>query len=258
MKSPQDDRKDRGCEEAGVGSGGTSSGSCLQNSNAYPALWSASHPAYQFDFAACSGATAGTVQSTQLTAITAGTTLITVTAGGDPGFLPLMAACSIPTPKGDLVCGAAALVAQAAINRLVEPSLEGLYAAIKTRAASVGDSAAQLIVLGYPDFFPDNLLCVTSDSVEQAVINKTIDVLDAAIAKAADATAGTTFVDVRPAFAAHELCSRASWLNGSSSITQSPHSIQTRLGKHRDMRQPWQPSPDNQLQPLVEPQPSQT
>jgi hypothetical protein len=69
-----------------------------------------------------------------------------------------MTACSIPTPKGDLVCGAAALVAQAAINRLVEPSLEGLYSATKTRAASVGDSAARLIVLGYPDFFPDNLL----------------------------------------------------------------------------------------------------
>jgi hypothetical protein len=48
----------------------------------------------------------------------------------------------------------------------------------------------------------------------QADINKTIDVLDAAIAKAAGATAGTTFVDVRPAFAAHELCSQASWLNG--------------------------------------------
>jgi len=199
---------------AGVGSGGTSSGTCLQNSNAYPARWSASHPAYQFTFAACSGATPGTVQSTQLAAITAGTTLITVTAGGDPGFVPLMASCSIPTPRGDLLCAAAALVAQAAINGLVEPNLKSLYAAIRARASSVGDSTAQLIVLGYPDFFPDNLLCGLSDFAEQVQINKTIDVLDAAIAKAAGTSTGTAFVDVRPAFAAHELCSQTPWLNG--------------------------------------------
>jgi N-acetylneuraminic acid mutarotase len=200
---------------AGVGSGGTSSGgTCLRNSNAYPALWSTSHSAYQTTSAACSGATAGTVQSTQLQAITAGTTLITVTAGGDPGFVPLMASCSVPTPRGDLVCSAAALVAQAAINKVIEPNLESLYAAIRARSASVGDSTARLIVLGYPDFFAGNLLCVTSDSSEQAAINKTINVLDTAIAKAASATTGTTYVDVRPAFAAHELCSQTPWLNG--------------------------------------------
>jgi hypothetical protein len=89
-----------------------------------------------------------------------------------------------------------------------------LYAAIRARAASVGNSTARLIVLGYPDFFAGNLLCVTSDSSEQADINKTIDVLDAAIAKAAGVTTETTFVDVRPAFAAHELCSQTPWLNG--------------------------------------------
>jgi N-acetylneuraminic acid mutarotase len=200
---------------AGVGSGGTSSGgACLQNSNAYPAVWSASHPTYNFTFAACSGATTDTVQSTQLPDITAGTTLITVTAGGDPGFVPLMAACLVPTPKGNTVCDAATLIALAAINLVIEPKLKNLYAAIKARVASVGDPTAQLIVLGYPDFFPENLLCGTSDYDEQVDINNAINALDGAIAKAAAATTGTTFVDVRSAFASHELCSQTPWLIG--------------------------------------------
>ena len=143
-------------------SGGTSSdGKCLQNTDAYPDLWSASHPAYQFTFAACSGATANDVQSSQLTAIAAGMMLITVTAGGDPGFVPYIIACGVPTTKGDLACAAATIVAQAAIKAVVEPELEHLYAAVRSRAASVGASAAQLVVFGYPDFFPDNLLCQT-------------------------------------------------------------------------------------------------
>jgi hypothetical protein len=45
-------------------------------------------------------------------------------------------------------------------------------------------------------------------------MNKTNDMLEAAIAKAASANPGTTFVDVRPAFAAYELCTQAPWLNG--------------------------------------------
>jgi hypothetical protein len=200
---------------AGVGSGGTSSdGTCLQNSNAYPAVWSASHPAYKFTFAACSEATTDMVQSMQVPDITASTTLITVTVGGDPGFVPLMAACLVPTPKGNTACDTATLIALAAINLVIEPKLKNLYAAIKARAASVGDPTAQLIVLDYPDLFPENLLCGTSDYDEQVDINNAIDALDAAIAKAAAGTAGTTFVDVRPTFSAHELCSQAPWLIG--------------------------------------------
>jgi hypothetical protein len=197
---------------AGVGSGGTSSGTCLQNANAYPAVWAASHPAYQFTFAACTKATIATVQSMQLAEITAGTTLITVTAGGNPYFVPYIASCSVPTLRGDLFCKSVSLAAQTLINASLEPQLEGLYTAIKAKAASVGAAAAPLIVLGYPDFFPGSLLCGLSDLAEQADVNKTIDVLDAAIAKAAAAT-GAAFTDVRPAFAAHELCSQSPWLN---------------------------------------------
>jgi N-acetylneuraminic acid mutarotase len=202
---------------AGVGSGGTSSGGgCLKNTNAYPEVWSASHPAYKFTFAACSGKSPADIQSSQLKFITAGTTLITITAGGDPAFVPYMIACSLPTPTGDGECAAATRIAQAAITGVIEPNLKSLYAAIRARAASFGDSTAQLIVFGYPDFFPDNLLCQTSDFFEQSDVNQTIDALDTAIAKAASATTETTFVDVRPAFAAHKLCTQNPWLNGIS------------------------------------------
>jgi hypothetical protein len=202
---------------AGLGSGGASSGTCLQNSNAYPALWSASHPAYQFTFAACSGATIATVQSTQLTAITAGTTLITLTAGGNPLFVSILGTCLVPAALGDLLCSEVNLLAQAIINRSLGAGLSGLYAAIRAQAATAGDPTAQLIVFGYPDFFQLSLSCglaLPFDSVKEAAMNRTVDVLDAAIAKAADASARTTFVDIRPAFATHELCSQAPWLNG--------------------------------------------
>jgi hypothetical protein len=111
---------------SGLGSGGTSSGgNCLRNANAYPEVWIASHPAYQFNFAACSGATPATVQSMQLTAITAGTTLITLTAGGNPFFVGLVSVCSV---LADAACAAANLTFQALINGPFEASLSSLYA----------------------------------------------------------------------------------------------------------------------------------
>jgi hypothetical protein len=192
---------------AGVGSGGTS-GACGQKSNAYPVLWAASHPAYQFTFAACSEASVDAVASGQLKEIPAGATLVTITVGGDPYFAFYIALCSVPTAQADRLCSLASQAAQAYASNFLEASLVGLYASILARAPS-----ARIITLGYPDFFPGNALCGGSDHSEQADVNKTIDVLDAAIAKAATAT-GSTFVDVRLAFAAHELCTQAPWLTG--------------------------------------------
>lgn len=53
----------------------------------------------------------------------------------------------------------------------------------------------------YPNFYQNVGTCGFTDAAQQADVNNTINVLDAAIANAVGASAGTTFVDVRSAFA---------------------------------------------------------
>jgi lysophospholipase L1-like esterase len=206
---------------AGVGSGGTSSGgACLRNSNAYPAVWEASHPTYALNPVACSGATAADVlPQKQLNAITPGTTLITLSAGGnDVGFAGVVAACSVPTKLGDLLCDAANNHARSEISSNqkngLKVTLSSLYVAIRQKAGAVGAPTAKLVVFGYPDFYQGKGTCGSSDATQQADINRTIDLLDSVIADIASTSTLTAFVDPRPAFAAHALCSQSPWLNG--------------------------------------------
>lgn len=199
---------------AGVGSGGgVSGGRCLQNGNAYPAVWSASHPDDKFIFKACSGGTTASIKRDQLRYITSGTTLITITAGGnDVWFVPVISACSIPSE--DTECYLATQLAQHQILGPLATDLSGLFAAIRATAASAGAPNARLIVFDYPHFFQGSGMCGPADVIQQLDINQTIDVLDAVIAKAAGASAGTTFDDIRGAFTGHELCSKNPWLGG--------------------------------------------
>jgi hypothetical protein len=208
---------------AGVGSGGaTLNSTCLTNVNAYPEVWLESHLQDQIHFAACSGSSSASIDANQLTAITSGTTLITLTAGGDDNnvfgtnmFLTTVVACSIPGRVGDRLCALAENADLVSIAGPVHSSLNGLYRDIVTKAASVGAASARFIVFDYPDFFQERGTCGLSDVVEQTDINTVIDALDATIAKLAVAD-GATFVDVRRSFASHELCSKAPWLNGIS------------------------------------------
>src|SRR6201999_4580920 len=67
---------------SGVGAGSTS-GSCSQSPNAYPALWAKANAPASFTFAACSGATTTDVINTQLSSLSAATTLVSITIGGN-------------------------------------------------------------------------------------------------------------------------------------------------------------------------------
>src|SRR5580698_1148537 len=78
---------------SGVGAG-DESGSCDQSPNAYGPLWAAANSAASFTFAACSGATTSTVISGQLSSLSAATTLVSITVGGnDAGFSSIMENC---------------------------------------------------------------------------------------------------------------------------------------------------------------------
>lgn len=201
---------------AGVGSGGLpfdSDRGCLRNNNAYPAVWHANHPDDMFTFVACSSGTTASIRKSQLKSITPGTTLITITAGGnDVWFVPVIIACSIPS--ADTECGAATQLAQNQVRGPLARDLSSLLALIRATTVSAGAPNARLVVFDYPHFFQGTGICGPTDFIQQRDINKTIDVLDDMIAKVAGASAGTTFDDIRGAFAGHELCTKQPWLNG--------------------------------------------
>ena len=78
---------------SGVGAG-NESGSCDQSPHAYGPLWTSANSPTSFTFAACSGATTSSVISSQLSTLSASTTLVSITIGGnDAGFSSIMESC---------------------------------------------------------------------------------------------------------------------------------------------------------------------
>jgi lysophospholipase L1-like esterase len=121
---------------SGVGAGGTS-GSCAQSPNAYPALWTKANSPASFTFAACSGARASDVISSQLSSLTASTTLVSITIGGnDSGFSSIMETCVL---KSTSSCESAV----AAGEKYVNSTLPGqLNTTLADMPSSPGTSSA--------------------------------------------------------------------------------------------------------------------
>ena len=81
---------------SGLGAGAmiSSSGSCDRSTNAFSQLWASANAPASFVSVACSGATTSTVISTQLPALSASTTLVSIVIGGnDVGFSATMETC---------------------------------------------------------------------------------------------------------------------------------------------------------------------
>jgi len=81
---------------SGVGAGSytSSSGSCDRSTNAYSQLWANANSPASYVSVACSGATTSSVISSQLSALSASTTLVSITVGGnDIGFSSVMETC---------------------------------------------------------------------------------------------------------------------------------------------------------------------
>jgi lysophospholipase L1-like esterase len=77
----------------GAGSYG-SSGSCDRSANAYPQQWANANDPASFSFVACAGATTSDVINSQVSSLSASTTLVSITIGGnDVGFSTVMATC---------------------------------------------------------------------------------------------------------------------------------------------------------------------
>jgi lysophospholipase L1-like esterase len=194
---------------SGVGAGDyiSSSGSCDRSTNAYPEQWAdANHPA-SFASDACSNATTASVVSSQLSALSSRTTLVSITIGGnDVGFTTVMATCVLlPTSS----CLSAVSAAETLVANVLPGSLNTTLQAIRQDAPN-----ARIVVLGYPDFYDlsKSSSCIGLSTADRTALNQGANELDSALATAA-AHNGDTFAAVQSAFAGHELCDSGSWLH---------------------------------------------
>lgn len=205
---------------SGVGSGSYigSSGNCLRSTLAYSQLWANAHAPASYVSVACSGAKTTDVNANQLSALNSGTTLVSISIGGnDLGFAGIMEDCvlySTSTCVNEI--NAAEQVAQTQLPGWLDTTYNG----IRGHAPN-----ARVVVLSYPRFYHDVWYCIGLSSTDRDKINEGADVMDGVI-QAAAARHGFAFADVRPAFAnGHEICDGSSWLHSVDwgDLTQSYH-----------------------------------
>ncbi len=187
---------------AGTGAGRyTAAGRrCERSASAFPQLWAARHHPASFVSVACAGATTATVRTSQLSALSARTTLISITIGGnEAGFSQVMETCVFQLPGA---CVKAVNTAESSVRKVLPGRLDSLLRAIRTRAP-----LARIVVLGYPDLYDlsQSRNCIGIGTAKRAALNQGAGVLDRALSAAA-ARNHDTFADVRPEFARHEIC----------------------------------------------------
>ncbi|MBF9066478.1 SGNH/GDSL hydrolase family protein [Streptacidiphilus fuscans] len=195
---------------SGYGASSTYLNTCAQSTAAYPYLYDQATAPASFDFAACAGATTSDVVSTQLGGLNSGTTLVSMTIGGnDVGLVDVAAACSAGT---DSQCSAAvATAAEAAVTQL-PGALDTLFTDVRNDAPN-----ARVVVLGYPELFDTSATnCVLLDQNKRTAIADGADVLNAAIAAETSQHSGFVYQDVVHRFAGHELCDAAPWIDATT------------------------------------------
>ena len=206
---------------SGVGAGSTS-GSCVQSPNAYGKRWATANSPASFTFAACSGARTSDVIKSQLSALNASTTLVSITIGGnDVGFSSIMQTCVLHSTAS---CEAAVAAGEKYADTTLPGLLDTMLSDISTHAPQ-----AQVVVLGYPDFYDLSVpVCVGLSSGDHQALDNGVNDLDGVI-KAAAQHNGDTFADVRTEFSGHELCDAAGWLHSVDllDISESYHPTAT-------------------------------
>ncbi|WP_103941646.1 SGNH/GDSL hydrolase family protein [Thermomonospora echinospora] len=191
---------------SGSGAGDYTDTACTRSANSYPARWAAANSPRTFTFVACGGATIPDVQAGQLSALSAATTLVSISIGGnDSGFASTMLRCKLLTTSG---CRRALEEARAYVDNQLPGALATLYSQIRSRAPQ-----AKVVVVGYPYLYKVGGLCLGDlNADKRALLKDGSDALNAVIATAAR-NAGFAFADGRPAFAGHEICTTDEWID---------------------------------------------
>ena len=196
--------------------------SCKRSTYAYPKLIAAAR-GYTLTFKACSGATVASVTSGQLSPLTASTSYVTISVGGnDAGFADVITECALPGWASN--CNGAVDGAQAYINNTLPGRLSTLYASIRAKAPN-----ATVVVVGYPRIFngEDCNAGTFFSPAEETRLNATADLLNSKTAAQASAK-GFTFANPTSRFVGHAVCDSPEWLNGlSNPIAESYHPNRT-------------------------------
>lgn len=190
---------------SGLGTGSfTLDAPCKRGTKAYPYLYSGSAAG----FVACSGADIASVRATQLAA-TADARLVTLTIGGnDIGFIDVVTRCTLINSNSTCTNAVAAATAKIPAMRA---DLVALLHEIRATAPT-----ARIVLLGYPYLYSTGACRFGQPGLtKRLALHRGADALDKALEGAA-AEADARFVDVRAAFAGHDICASSSrrWING--------------------------------------------
>ena len=183
----------------GAGSYISSSGSCDRSNNAYPEQW-AGRSLARLVVSWPAGATTADVISGQVSALSASTTLVSLTIGGnDAGFSSTMETCVLQSTSS---CVSAVSKAETIINGTLLSSLETALQDIKAHAPS-----AKIVLLDYPELYDlsKSSTCIGLSTTDRTALNGAADQLDAVMGNAAAASSNVTFADVRAQFALVDL-----------------------------------------------------
>ncbi|EEP70838.1 hypothetical protein MCAG_01165 [Micromonospora sp. ATCC 39149] len=201
---------------SGVGAGPYDQSICLRSEKSYAPLWAAAHQVASFTFPACSGAVTADVINKQVSALSASTTLVTITIGGnDAGFVDVITSCRFGTTSN---CEDAVDEAKAFATTELPGRLDRTYATIREKAPN-----ARLVVLGYPRLF-ETTSCgaLAMSTYKRTIINEAADLLASITAGRATA-AGATFADTRPYFAGHGICAAVPWIRNVTGVIEAYH-----------------------------------
>ena len=191
---------------------------CQRSVYAYPSLIAAAR-SYSLNFRACSGATVADVTRAQLSALSANTSYVTISVGGnDAGFSRVLTDCGQPSWLSN--CNGAINKAQNYIHNTLPASVLKLYSSIRSKAPN-----AKVVVAGYPRIFngEDCSPLTWFSPSEETRLNQTANLLNARL-RAAAVTAGFTWANPTSAFVGHAVCDSPAWLNGlSNPISESFH-----------------------------------
>jgi len=194
---------------SGVGTGSyyEEPGECYRSSKAYgPKV--ATSKGYTLSFQACAGAKTTDVNEKQLGTLSATTSRVTISIGGnDAGFGTVILTCA----SNASACPAAIAEADEFGKTKLPKLLETTYKDISTKATT-----AKVIVLAYPKLFTkEGTTCGMNalTSANEKKLNETAELLDGVIKERAEA-AKFTYVNPTSAFESHEVCSTTPWLDG--------------------------------------------
>jgi len=182
---------------SGLGAGDEGDGDCDQSPNAYTALWAAQNAPASYVTEACAGATTANVISSQLSALSASTTLVSITIGGnDVGFSSVMETCVLESTSS---CVSAIDQAESEMQSTLPGALDTTFADINSDAPN-----ATVVVLDYPELYDlsQSSGCVGLSTTDRTDLNQ-----------AAAQAEGDTFADVRSQFDGHQICDSDSWLH---------------------------------------------